>query len=218
MEPEPEVTEADPDDPRALIKEIRRHDLKDIPHKAEHLLEEDETYDADSPAHHMDDIPAGYRDYPVVDETNSHDMEIFEMAEREPAGIEGDRTTEQMMIEEMELRQQPGDPTRDVSAQSRRRLVQGLIMSFSSSCETHSFQEMRRRVVAEMKSCLGSHPSTKFVIGRLPRTVPWILRKEKIFRRSKRHSRHRYQARYPDKAVLPMRLSPSHQKTGLQRS
>lgn len=113
--PAPEVTEADPDDHTALPREIRRHNRRDIPHKDEHLVEEDEEFDNDTPEHHIDGIPEGYEGYPIVDETNPEDIEIFDVAEREARGIEVDRTTEQIVIEEMALRQQPGDPLRAVS-------------------------------------------------------------------------------------------------------
>lgn len=122
MTPEPEVTEADPDDPTALPREIRGHNRRDIPHKDEHLVEEDEEYNNDTPEHHIDGTPAGFENYPVVDETGPNDMEVFEMAERKPGGIEGDRTTEQVVIQEMELRQQPGDPIRAVSTLSSRQV------------------------------------------------------------------------------------------------
>jgi hypothetical protein len=107
----------EPEDKQALIKEIRSHDRTDIPHRNEHLKEEDEEYNDDVPDHHVDGRPAGYEDYEVVEETDPQDLEIFEVAERDHTGIEGDRTTEQMMIEEMELREQPGDAVRAVSEQ-----------------------------------------------------------------------------------------------------
>jgi hypothetical protein len=107
----------DPEDKQALIAEIRSHDRNDIPHKEEHLKEEDEEYNNDEPEHHVDGRPAGYENYEVVEETDPQDLEIFEVAERAHTGIEGDRTTEQMTIEEMELREQPGDAVRAVSEQ-----------------------------------------------------------------------------------------------------
>lgn len=120
MTPAPEVTEADPDDPTALPKEIRSHNRRDIPHKDEHLKEEDEEYNNDSPGLHIDGTPAGYEGWPEVEETNPDDMKIFQIAERDRGGIEGNRTTEQVTIQEMGLRQQPGDPTRAVSATCAR--------------------------------------------------------------------------------------------------
>lgn len=106
----------DPEDKQALIREIRSHDRNDIPHKNEHLKEEDEEYDDDESEHHVDGMPAGYEDYEVVVENaDPRDLEIFEVAERDHTGIEAGRTTEQVMIQEMELRQQPGDAVRAVS-------------------------------------------------------------------------------------------------------
>ncbi|KAJ9124090.1 hypothetical protein QFC22_000885 [Naganishia vaughanmartiniae] len=104
--------EVDPEDPEALQAEIRSHDLSDIPHKEEHLIEEDEEYNDDEPEHHIDGRPAGYDDYDVVDETDPNDIVLFEVAERSHNGIEDDRTTEQVVIQEMELRQQPGNAVR----------------------------------------------------------------------------------------------------------
>lgn len=104
--------EVDPEDTEALRAEIRSHDLSDIPHKEEHLIEEDEEYDDDEPEHHIDGRPAGYEGYDLVDETNPDDIALFEVAERSHNGIEGERTTEQLMIQEMELRQQPGNAVR----------------------------------------------------------------------------------------------------------
>ncbi|KAJ9106126.1 hypothetical protein QFC21_001268 [Naganishia friedmannii] len=104
--------EVDPEDSEALQAEIRSHDLSDIPHKEEHLVEEDEEYNDDEPEHHTDGRPVGYEGYDVVDETNPEDIMLFEVAERSHDGIEGERTTEQLMIQEMELRQQPGNAVR----------------------------------------------------------------------------------------------------------
>jgi hypothetical protein len=104
--------EVDPEDSDALRAEIRSHDLSDIPHKEEHLVEEDEEYNDDEPEHHIDGLPVGYEAYDVVDETNPDDIALFEVAERSHKGIEGERTTEQLTIQEMELRQQPGNAVR----------------------------------------------------------------------------------------------------------
>lgn len=115
--PSPEVDEVDPEDLEGLKKEIRSHDLNDIPHKNEHLVSEDEEYSNDEPDHHVEGRPPGYENYDVVDETDPRDLEVFEVAERDHGGIEGDRTTEQLTIQEMELRQQPGAAVRAVSKQ-----------------------------------------------------------------------------------------------------
>ena len=115
--PEPEVDEVDPEDRKGLSDEIRSHDRNDIPHKDEHMKEEDEEYDDDEPEHHVDGRPSGYDDYEVVDETDPRDLEVFDVAERDHSGVEANRTTEQVMIQEMGLRQQPGDAVRAVSIQ-----------------------------------------------------------------------------------------------------
>lgn len=113
--PEPDVDEVDPEDRKGLSDEIRSHDRNDIPHKNEHLIEEDEEYNDDEPEHHVDGRPSGYDGYEVVDETDPRDLEVFDVAERDHSGVGANRTTEQVMIQEMDLRQQPGDAVRAVS-------------------------------------------------------------------------------------------------------
>jgi hypothetical protein len=116
LQPEGEIDEVDPDDLRGLREEIRSHNRSDIPHKNDHLLEEDEEYDDDEPEHHVDGRPPGYDSYSVLDETDPNDLEVFQVAERDHSGIKGSRTIEQMSLQEMDSRRQPGDAVRAVSA------------------------------------------------------------------------------------------------------
>jgi hypothetical protein len=127
--------EVDPEDSDALRAEIRSHDLSDIPHKEEHLVEEDEEYNDDEPEHHIDGLPVGYEAYDVVDETNPDDIALFEVAERSHKGIEGERTTEQLTIQEMELRQQPGNAVR--AKRDARDLADTTTGIRKRSCQLH---------------------------------------------------------------------------------